>query len=286
MLSINQIIAIVILFGSQSFYSQITIIPDPVFEQKLIDLGIDSDGMVNGQVLTSDIESILSLNLFASSITDLTGLEDFASLEYLNVSGNELELLDVSNNIQLKELYCDTQEGTFTMFFDSLDLSNNIHLENLEGNGLIFLESLNLKNGNNSILTVSLPCFLEGEPCELINLHCVMVDDETAATNNEFPYDDWFIQADYIYSEDCSLSVPFYMGHVYSVFPTPTHGLLNIYSSKMDIQKIEVFDTSGKNLMTESQHFEQIDLSEFDAGIFLLKIQTANGFTTKKVIKE
>ena len=32
--------------------AQITLIPDSGFEQALIDLGIDSDGMINGQVLT------------------------------------------------------------------------------------------------------------------------------------------------------------------------------------------------------------------------------------------
>jgi len=36
--------------------AQITLIPDPKFEQFLIDEGIDSDSVINGQVLTSDIE--------------------------------------------------------------------------------------------------------------------------------------------------------------------------------------------------------------------------------------
>ncbi|MGE4347393.1 MAG: T9SS C-terminal target domain-containing protein, partial [Flavobacteriaceae bacterium] len=41
--------------------SQITYIPDQGFEQTLISLNIDSDGIVNGQVLTSDIENITEL---------------------------------------------------------------------------------------------------------------------------------------------------------------------------------------------------------------------------------
>lgn len=38
--------------------AQVTLIPDPVFEQLLINLNIDSDGIVNGQLLTSDAQNI------------------------------------------------------------------------------------------------------------------------------------------------------------------------------------------------------------------------------------
>ena len=85
--------------------AQITLIPDSGFEQALIDLGIDSDGMINGQVLTMDIEGVIILDVNYSNIQDLTGIEDFAALEILDVSGNELIALNVSSNIELKELY-------------------------------------------------------------------------------------------------------------------------------------------------------------------------------------
>ncbi|MCJ8292377.1 MAG: hypothetical protein HRT58_20710 [Crocinitomicaceae bacterium] len=42
-------------------YSQITSIPDPIFEQKLIDLGYDS-APINGEILTDSISSILTLD--------------------------------------------------------------------------------------------------------------------------------------------------------------------------------------------------------------------------------
>lgn len=87
-------------------YSQTPIIPDTNFEQALIDLEIDSDGIINGQVLTSDIDTVITLNLFNIFIQDLTGIEDFTALEYLDVSGSSLSVLDVSYNTQLRELYC------------------------------------------------------------------------------------------------------------------------------------------------------------------------------------
>ena len=41
-----------------SLQAQITLIPDPYFEVKLISLGIDSDGVINGQILSSDAAAV------------------------------------------------------------------------------------------------------------------------------------------------------------------------------------------------------------------------------------
>ena len=208
--------------------AQITLIPDSGFEQALIDLGIDSDGIINGQVLTIDIEGVIILDVNYSNIQDLTGIEDFAALEILDVSGNELIALNVSSNIELKELYCNSQQGAFSMYFTELDLSQNINLEVLYCENLAYLENLNLKNGNNQILTVELSCEFEGNPCELSELYCVQVDDESAANNNEPPYNTWFIQANFIYSEDCSLSIPALLEDRFIIYPNPTTNLLTI----------------------------------------------------------
>ena len=65
--------------------AQITYIPDPLFEQELITQNIDSDGIVNGQILTSDALAVTSLTLYyvgsstGQYINDLTGLEDFTN---------------------------------------------------------------------------------------------------------------------------------------------------------------------------------------------------------------
>src|SRR5690554_3111579 len=53
-------------------FAQYTLIPDPNFEQALIDLGIDSGGVVNGQVLTSDIETVVALDISHRGINDNT----------------------------------------------------------------------------------------------------------------------------------------------------------------------------------------------------------------------
>ena len=134
--------------------SQTTLIPDSNFEQKLIDEGIDSDGIINGQVLTADIASITDLNLFNSGITNVQGIEDFAALDYLNLGNNAVTNLDVSNNTNLTTL-----NVSFTAL-TSLDISNS---------GVTFLE---VNHSNISSLNVSNTSLnhLNGSHSDLVSL--------------------------------------------------------------------------------------------------------------------
>lgn len=102
-----------------------TTIPDPAFEQALIYLGIDTDGIINGTVATADIAVITDLDLFSFGIQDLTGIQDFISLITLSCASNLLTNFDVSQNVNLQNLSCYDNQLT------SLDLSKNINLINL-----------------------------------------------------------------------------------------------------------------------------------------------------------
>ncbi len=287
-------ITLLILAFSTTAFAQIILIPDPNFEQALIDLGIDSDGTINGQVLTSDIENVTTLNLVnegISGIFDLTGIEGFASLEYLDVSRNMLSTLDVSNNIQLKELHCSNDSSRPSMNIESLDLSNNINLELLYAEDLYLLEDLNLKNGNNAILTVQLSCTLDfGIPCDL-PLTCVTVDDEDAATNDEPPYDSWFIKANFIYTEDCTLGISSQDANLFSIHPNPAKNELFLISKNTTGNlKVKIFNIEGKLLSAQNLEFENqtsINVSNLKSGIYFLNIEDENGNKTiKKFIKE
>lgn len=101
-----------------------TLIPDPIFEQKLINLGIES-GTVDGKILTSKINTVKHLNVTNSSITDLTGIQDFTALTNLYCDQNQLTALNVSKNSFLTTLYCNNNK------IESLDVSQNIALDTL-----------------------------------------------------------------------------------------------------------------------------------------------------------
>ena len=107
--------------GEQPAY---TLIPDPNFEQKLINLGIDRFPL-DGKIHTSNINTLTSLDVSKSNISDLTGIQDFVALTDLNCSQNSLTTLNVSKNTALTTLDCNTNRIT------SLDVSNNIALLNL-----------------------------------------------------------------------------------------------------------------------------------------------------------
>lgn len=121
--------------------AQYTLIPDPNFEQRLIDRGFDY-GPIDGKVLTSRISTITFLDVGHANISDLTGIEDFISLEYFWCDQNNLTTLDFSKNIALKNLECQINKLT------SLNISKNVNLESVwcHENKLTFVDfSNNLK---------------------------------------------------------------------------------------------------------------------------------------------
>jgi hypothetical protein len=106
-----------------------TYVPDDNFEQALINLGYDN--VLDDYVLTANIKTLETLDVgfgsgFNTQFTDLTGIEDFTALTYLNVSLNQLTSLDVSNNTALTYL-----DVTANHQLTSLDVSNNTALEYL-----------------------------------------------------------------------------------------------------------------------------------------------------------
>ena len=145
-----KLLSAMIILLSNVGYGQNTLIPDSAFEQALIDAGIDTDGIIDGDVATADISGITTLNIVAKGITDLTGIEDFAALQTLNCGSNvSLGTLNLSNNLNLYSLNCGlcgltslTLPNTSTLVFvncfnnslTSLDVSGNPNLDTLDCN--------------------------------------------------------------------------------------------------------------------------------------------------------
>jgi len=390
--------------------AQTTAIPDPAFEQALIDLGIDSDGTLNGQVFTGDIDTVTVLYIPGKNINYLSGIEDFSNLEklivrnnnlstldlsantqlkilncrsnpltslnlannilldslttddkpdnidlsnnvnlkylecsinsldisnninleYLNISGicpsnfsfdisNNLNLktlivgstclaqidlsnntqleyldlsltpltsLDLSNNIQLKELYLNSPDDVLTLQITSLDLSNNVNLELLHSENMFTLENLNLKNGNNTILTVEISAMAyPGGAVDLPYLHCVQVDDETAADNNQPPYSSWYISADFEYSEDCSTSISGENLLQISIYPNPSSsGVFKIKNPDNKTSQVQVSDVSGKIVFDKLVTDGIINLSRQNKGIYFVKITDNKAVFAAKIL--
>ncbi|WP_298510831.1 hypothetical protein [uncultured Kordia sp.] len=182
-----------VIFDSQTnftteTYCNYTAIPDANFESALNVLGYD-DTPGDSQVPTVLISGVTSLDVMNASITDLSGIEDFESLTTLQITNNNINTLDLSNNAQLQTLLaidCNIQNlnldgltnlTQLTLQFNSLtslDLSTNTAISsmNISSNDLTYL---NLQNGNNSVITLLDIRFNS-------NLECVLVDDLNVLT--------------------------------------------------------------------------------------------------------
>ena len=123
-----------------------TSIPDPVFEQFLIDNGYDD--VLDGKVLQSNISGVTELDMTDIPVASLVGLQDFSALRkflvrsfqltsfnpnpntelrYLSTNGClNLEALDVSALVQLDTLYMSNNNTVV-----SLDVSTNNRLKSL-----------------------------------------------------------------------------------------------------------------------------------------------------------
>lgn len=139
-------------FTTQGKNANNTYVPDDAFEQALINFGYDS-GSLDNYVPTVNITSVTTLNLDDLGIADLTGIEDFSSLQTLHVRNynmpTNLQSLDLSQNTQLVTVYA------YYNSISSIDVSNspNLQILGLFDNDLSSIDVSN--NPNISFLDLS-----------------------------------------------------------------------------------------------------------------------------------
>ena len=73
-----------------------------------------------------------------------------------------------------------------------------------------------------------------------------------------------------------------------AIFPNPTTGQLTIDNGQLTIDNVEVFDVYGRKLFeqkAEGRKQKEIDISDFRAGVYFVRIITEQGVVVKKVVK-
>jgi len=302
--------------------AQTTAIPDPGFESALINLNIDSDGIVNGQVLTSDLENVTELDLDfwlgnIPAIYDLSGLEGFSNLQELTVnqtelssinisqcsqlkklecSGNMLTSIDVSQNPLLEEIRCGNYSDLgYSNEIVDIDLSNNPNIRILDASTMNTIDRVNLKNGNNNSdmkLYVGFDFDEPTGPDVIYNNVCIQVDNEELAQNNQFPYSEWdIIDLGTIvnFSENCIFnSADFDQNSAISVYPNPASDIVYINTQNAAVVNGAVlFDISGRVVREyKSVTTEGISVSGLEKGIYLLQIAADKNIQTQKIVIE
>ena len=302
-------------------YSQYTLIPDEGFESFLVVQGIDSDGEVNGQVLTSDIENITSLHLHDPfhTISDMTGVEDFTALEDLEIWLQDFTTIDVANLVNLKDLYLSNipiehidisnnvnliELHLHELNISDLDLNNNLNLEILYVGGTQLteidvsnhsllkeftavgtsLQYINLQNGNNGSVLWHIKINYTNE-----SLICVQVDDPQAVIDGDPPYQYWEIDESIgaTITDNCGVfSITDNSINNIALYPNPVKNMVQISSNNLQITGIEVYNTLGEKVLSKKGAINLLDVSNLTTGLYLLKIKTEKGELVKKIMKE
>ena len=114
--------------------SLFTAIPDPTFEEALIDLG--HDDVKDGKILTATAKEVTLLNLSNKGIKSLKGIRAFTKLTTLYAKTNGISQIDLSANIKLETI--DLQNNLLT----SIDVSKNTKLVtlNISNNALASID--------------------------------------------------------------------------------------------------------------------------------------------------
>ncbi|MCX7549555.1 T9SS type A sorting domain-containing protein [Xanthomarina sp. F2636L] len=184
----KRIILSILLMGfmSQIFSQSTTPILDSNFEEALVNLNIDTNGL-NGNILNSDASQVFHLNVSYEYIQDLSGIEAFTSLKTLNCSNNDLSLLDISQNNHLEELKAnDNSLSSINVSSNTklsvLELASN-SLSSIDVSGNFSLTDLSVSLNNLSTIDVSANSNLEFLGC-----YSNFIEDLNLLSNTQLRY--------------------------------------------------------------------------------------------------
>ena len=170
-------------FSNYCLVNNKTFIPDDNFEFFLEANGMGDGIAQNDSVYTFNIYYVDTLVIQNLSIADLTGIQDFEFLEYLDCSHNSLTSVDLSNNEVLASLYCNNN------LLDSIDISQNLDITtlNCESNQLYDIDiSQNsslviLKINDNNIASIDIS---QNTDLSILNISNNQLDSIDLSYNN------------------------------------------------------------------------------------------------------
>ncbi len=132
-------------------------IPDANFKAVLLaNTSINTNE--DDEIQVSEAEAVNDIHLSGNSIADLTGIEAFTALNYLDVTNNSLSTLDLSSNTVLNEVFAannDLENVTLpASYIIGLDFRNNM-LTSLDVSDYYYLENLNVSGNQLTSLDLS-----------------------------------------------------------------------------------------------------------------------------------
>ena len=310
-------IILLFIFLCNQGYAQYTAIPDPNFEQWLIDNGIDSEFVLDGQILTSDALTVTEIEITNSdnNISSFEGLSDFDNLESFGVGFTNCVSIDFGSLPNLKSILMQLNDSLISIDINEcpllenivvsannlnqLDVSNNLALQSLScglnsielldlstNTNLTFLTcnsnqltSLDLRNGNNVAIT---SFNSTSNPL----LECIFVDDPSYSETNWTNVDP---TSNFVSNEaECkALSISDFQKFQFVIYPNPVSTFFEIDNKNgLEIEELELYDVGGKLVKNFNAQMSAYSVYGLKKGIYFLKIKHEDSISIQKLVIE
>ena len=119
----------------------------------------------------------------------------------------------------------------------------------------------------------------------LLNTTTNLTEGDYTFTSNESNQKDRFV---IVFTEEV-LGTSDFIEESISVYPNPTAHYINFVSPLSEITSLTIYDVRGRVLQTievSNQTSYQLDVSQLETSMYLVKIHTQNGSITKQIIKQ
>lgn len=206
---------------------------------------------------------VINNNLLTSvNVTRLRALTSFFCFK------NQLTSLDVTRNYKLYGLICSNNKLT------SLDLSQNDLLVVIDCSDNLLTK---LSVVNNNIAPVSETFNATNNP----NLLCIEVVNVQTAINSE-----WRKDASATFATDCGTFTGLAENNNqmnFSLFPNPSEGRFTIEFNEDEQSQLSIYNATGELVISKNiKNGDQITLT--DRGVYMLKLESNKGVSSRKVI--
>lgn len=251
-------------------------------QKQLLTLIFDGDRFYGNITDMTGIEAFINLNRLDCSRNQIIHLDvsNFSTLRYLYVFENHLAELDVSNCSELVALFCFINQLT------SLDLSSNYELVELDCSNNL-LTSLDLSQ-NRSLMTN-----IFGDYFGQLHLMNMPTLESVCVWTLPFPPEgkhtlNYSGSPNINFNQDCLNSISSDDLDNFSVFPNPVSNSVNFEFGTPIQGELEICSLNGKIIHKQllQSSSEQVDMTLYGKGIYIVKIRTENWMGTTKLVKK
>jgi hypothetical protein len=229
-----------------------------------------------------------------------TGFEDLNNSDTINgVFTNKLEILELTDFLSSVPYRCIAYSGNASVNDTSVEVNvnefidleapeftvNNISIQlNEEGSASITTSEI--------INTISDNCFVSDTIVSLLDFDCSNIGENTIdVTVIDFSGNELTKSAIITVNDNgnCSTSTgELIENENVIIYPNPTNGIMNLSFSDTKTYQVKIYDLLGKTLLIRDDIAgdERIDISEYEDGIYIIRIQNGDKIVTSKIIKK